>query len=213
MRSARRFQKFAGRCGLTFALALGIGLGGSVPPAAAQPRRADAAGFQSEWIVIGGAGSSVGAAQRGDREQAFSAIEWGRIISGEHGPGVLRGRLEMAIELTPVFREFQSNVAEGAGFSPLMFRWNFRNYGVIHPFIEVAGGVVATNRDVPEDTTRLNFTSHAGAGAHLRVSGPWSVMAGYRFHHLSNGTTAPRNPGINSNVGYLGIAYRRSERR
>jgi lipid A 3-O-deacylase len=208
MTSAQRLQKYAGRWSLTLA----IGLGGSVPPAAAQSPRAEAAPFQSEWMVGGGGGSSVGGGQRADHEQAFSAIEWGRIISGEHGPGVLRGRLEMAIEVTPVFRAFQSNVAEGAGFSPLIFRWNLREYGAIHPFVEMAGGVVGTNHDVPEDTTRLNFTAHAGAGARLRVSGPWSVVVAYRFHHLSNGTTAPRNPGINSNVGYLGIAYARRDR-
>jgi hypothetical protein len=160
-------------------------------------------------VVIGGVGSSVGGGHRADREQAFNAIEWGRLIRGEHGPGVLRGRLEMLIEITPVFLAFQSYRAEGAGFSPLMFRWNLREHGRIYPFLEMASGVVATNRDVPEDTTRFNFSSHAGTGARVRVVERWGVVVGYRFQHLSNGSTAPRNPGINSNVGYLGLAYRR----
>ena len=55
----------------------------------------------------------------------------------------------------------------------------------------------------------MNFTSHAGAGIRVPVAERWNVVVGYRFHHLSNRSTAPRNPGINSNVAYLGLAYRR----
>jgi hypothetical protein len=55
----------------------------------------------------------------------------------------------------------------------------------------------------------VNFSSHAGGGARLRLAGRWGVVVGYRFQHLSNGSRAPHNPGINSNVGYLGLAYKR----
>jgi hypothetical protein len=190
-------------------LMLAIVLGCAVVPAGAQPSREATTPFRTEWAVISGVGRSIGSGSRADRDQAFSAIEWGRLVTGEHGRGVLRGRLEMVIEITPVFVAFQSDRAEGAGFSPVMFRWNLREHGPIQPFFEIAGGVVATNRNVPEGTTRLNFSTHAGPGARVRVAERWSVVVGYRFHHLSNGTTAARNPGINSHVGYVGLAYRR----
>jgi hypothetical protein len=181
-----------------------------IAPAHAQSPARETPPFRSEWLVIGGVGGSIGAAPaRADREMAFQSIEWGRIIGRERGPGPLKGRLEMLVGITPVFVAFQSSQAEGAGFSPLMFRWNFRSYGAVLPFVEIAGGVIATNHDVPEGTTRLNFLSHAGAGARVHMAGPWGLVLGYRFQHLSNGSTAPRNPGINSNVGYMGIAYRR----
>jgi len=186
-----------------------VALSCGVVPASAQPSPREATPFRNEWVVMSGVGSSVGGGERAGREQAFSSIEWGHLVSGEHGPGILRGRLEMAIEITPVFRAFQSHRAEGAGFLPLMFRWNLREHSRIHPFLEVAGGVVATNRDMPEGTTRFNFSSHAGAGTRVRVAEQWGVVVGYRFQHVSNGSTAPRNPGINSNVGYLGLVYRR----
>ena len=115
----------------------------------------------------------------------------------------------MVIEVTPVFVALQSRRAEGAGFSPLMFRWNFRQHRAIHPFVEVGAGVMATNREVPEDTTRLNFSTHAGGGARVRVAEQWRVVAGYRLHHLSNNNTAPRNPGLTSHVAYVGVAYLR----
>lgn len=195
---------------LRLMVAVAFALTCSVAHAAAQSSPAEAPPFQSEWMVIGGVGSAVSVAHSlPDRELAFHAIEWGRIVSGAHGPGVLRGRLEMLIEVTPVFVAFQSRRAEGAGFSPLMLRWNFRQYRAVQPYVEMAAGAVATNRDVPEGTTRLNFSMHAGGGARVPVAGRWGVVVGYRFQHLSNGNTAPRNPGVNSHVGYTGIAYRR----
>jgi hypothetical protein len=198
------------RSSSSFAVTLALAASGLASvPAHAQSPSLEGTSFRSEWVVIGGAGRSVGARERAGREQAFDAIEWGRLVSGEHGSGVLRGRLEMVVEFTPLFVAFQSHQAEGAGFSPLMFRWNLSERGPIRPFLELAGGIVATNRDVPEDTTRWNFTAHAGVGARVRVADRWGVVIGYRAHHLSNGNTAARNPGINSNVGYLGLAYRR----
>ena len=205
MSCTQRFRKGVGKLTLMFAVVLGC----SVPPASAQTSPEEAAPFQSEWVLISGVGGSLGRLQRAGREQVFYAIEWGRLVSGEHGPGVLRGRLEMMLELTPVFLAFQSNRAAGVGFSPLMFRWNLRERGPIQPFLELAGGFVVTNHDMPEETSRLNFSSHLGAGARVRVAERWGVVAGYRLQHISNGNTAARNPGINSNVGYLGLAYRR----
>jgi lipid A 3-O-deacylase len=197
------------RSSSALAVVLAMAFGPVPGRASAQSFSADTASFTSEWVVISGLGQSIGAGSRAGREQAFQAIEWGRLVTGEHGPGVLRGRLELAIELTPVFMAFQSNRVEGAGVSPAMFRWNLREHGPFHPFLELAGGVVATDREVPEGTTRWNFTAHAGAGARVRVAPRWAVMVGYRYHHLSNGNSVARNPGINSNVGYLGLAYRR----
>jgi hypothetical protein len=181
---------------------------GCVASASAQPLADQATSFRGEWAFIGGGGRSLGRGERAGREQALSAIQWGRVITREHAPGALKGQLEMLVEVTPLFVAFQAEQAEGAGFLPLILRWNLRERGRFHPFIELAGGVLATNREVPEGTTRLNFVSHAGAGVRVRIAERWRVMAGYRLQHLSNGATAARNPGFNSNVGYLGFAYR-----
>lgn len=188
---------------VTLAIALGC-----VASASAQSTADATPSFRGEWVFIGGGGRSLGRGERAGREQALSAIQWGRVITREHAPGPLRGQLEMLVEVTPLFVAFQSYRAEGAGVLPLMLRWNLRERGRFHSFIELAGGVLATNREVPEGTTRLNFVSHAGAGVRVRIAEQWRVIAGYRLQHLSNGATAARNPGFNSNVGYLGFAYR-----
>jgi Lipid A 3-O-deacylase (PagL) len=188
---------------MTVAVATLLGCPAAV--ATAQPSSGDAAPFHSEWLVLGGVGSD--ARSTSDRQVAFQSVEWGRILSGEHGPGVLAGRLEMVIAITPVFVALQSGDAEGAGFSPIMFRWNVRQYRAIQPFVDAAAGMIVTNRDVPEDTTRLNFSEHAGVGARFRVAERWALVVGYRLHHLSNNGTAARNPGVTSHVGYAGVSW------
>ena len=151
--------------------------------------------------------SEVTRARRVIARWPFSRLSGAAILSGEHGPGVLKGQLEMVIEVTPVFVAFQSGHAEGTGFSPVMFRWNFRQYRAIQPFVDAAAGMTVTNRDVPENTTRLNFAEHAGIGTRLRVAERWALVVGYRLHHLSNNGTAARNPGVTSHVGYAGVSW------
>jgi hypothetical protein len=180
-------------------------LGCSAAIVTAQPSSGEAAPFHSEWLVLGGVGNDT--RSMSDRQMAFQSVEWGRNLSGEHGPGVLKGSLEMAIEVTPVFVAFQSRQVEGAGFSPVIFRWNFRQRRAIQLFLDAAVGIIATNRDVPENTTRLNFAEHAGGGARVCVTERWGLVVGYRLHHLSNNGTAARNPGVTSHVGYVGVAW------
>ena len=82
-----------------------------------------------------------------------------------------------------------------------MLRWNLRERALVQPFVEIAGGVVATNQELPENTTRVNFSSHAGGGRACAWQNAGACSIRYRFQHLSNGSRATRNPGINSNVG------------
>jgi lipid A 3-O-deacylase len=88
-------------------------------------------------------------------------------------------------------------------------RWSFARRTTIEPFVDVAAGVMLTNQQVPEQTTKFNFSAHAGGGARIWISARWGVIVGYRFHHLSNANTAPRNPAINSNVVYSGLTFGR----
>jgi opacity protein-like surface antigen len=142
-----------------------------------------------------------------DSHVAFQSIQWGCTVTAEQGPGVLKGQLEMAIEFTPVLAAFQSHTAEGMGFSPIVFRWNFRQRGTFAPYLEAAGGMMATNRELPDNTSRVNFSEHAGGGARIRVARQWAVMIGYRLQHFSNAGTMPRNPGVTAHVGYAGVAW------
>ena len=130
---------------------------------------------------------------------AFNAgLRYGWIITGPHLPGFLRGRFEYAIDAVPVFLVFQpANTAYGAGFDPLGLKWNFERHGHISPYLELTGGTLFTNHNVPTGTNTVNFTDQAALGMH--ILGPHHNLAlELRYMHISNAGLATPNPGINT---------------
>lgn len=75
----------------------------------------------------------------------------------------------------------------------------------IRPYGEVAIGPMYAERRVPAATSRFNFITQFGAGVTLMPERALSVIAGYRFQHISNGGYAPRNPGLNVHSVTLGV--------
>jgi lipid A 3-O-deacylase len=129
----------------------------------------------------------------------------GFILTKPHGPGFLRGRLEYAADLIPVFYVFQpGHNAFGASFDPVVLKWNFDTGGRVVPYIETAGGVLFSNMTVPTGTSRVNFTPQAAAGLHfLGDRFNWSVEI--RYEHISNAGLASPNPGINTIQARIGV--------
>ncbi len=125
-------------------------------------------------------------------------LRYGWILTRPHGPGLLKGRFEYAVDAVPAFLVFQrANTAFGAGFNPLNLKWNFATRERIVPYLELSGGTLFTNHTVPAGTNRINFTPSAALGTHfLRDSGNWAVEL--RYMHISNAGLERRNPGINT---------------
>jgi hypothetical protein len=132
-------------------------------------------------------------------------LRYGWILTRPHGPGFLKGRFEYALDAVPAFLVFQpANTAYGAGFNPLNLKWNFATRGRVVPYVELSGGALFSNHDVPTGTDNVNFTSSAALGAHfLGDSHNWSVEA--RYLHISNAGLGDFNPGINIVQLRLGI--------
>lgn len=132
-------------------------------------------------------------------------LRYGWILTAPHGPGFLKGRFEYAVDAVPMFLVFQpANTAYGVGFDPLTLKWNFATRGKVSPFLELNGGVLFTNHDVPTGTNTVNFASSVAFGAH--ILGPkynWSLEA--RYMHISNAGLATPNPGINTVQIRLGL--------
>lgn len=144
-----------------------------------------------------------------------AGLRYGWILTRPHGPGFLEGRFEYAVDAVPVFLVFQpAHTAYGAGVDPLNLKWNFATRGRVVPYLELSGGTLFTNRDVPTGTNRVNFTSSAALGAHfLGDSRNWSVEV--RYMHISNAGLSDPNPGINTLQVRVGIGkfYSRSSGR
>lgn len=151
-----------------------------------------------------GGGHSV-AGGRGNTGAFNAGLRYGWILTGAHLPSFLRGRFEYAVDAVPVFFAFQpANTAYGAGFDPLGLKWNFERHGRLSPYLELTGGVLFTNHDVPTGTNTVNFMDQAALGTHiLGAKYNWSIEL--RYMHISNAGLAMPNPGVNTVQVRLGI--------
>lgn len=134
-----------------------------------------------------------------------AGLRYGWILTGPHLPGVLRGRFEYAVDAVPLFLVFQpANTAYGVGFNPLGLKWNFERRGRWSPYLELGGGVLAANRNVPALTNKVNFTPSAALGTHiLGAKYNWSLEV--RYLHVSNAGLGKFNPGLNTVELRLGV--------
>ena len=157
-----------------------------------------------EVQIWAGGGHSVSGG-RGDTGVFGAGLRYGWIITDAHLPGFLRGRFEYAVDVVPVFLVFQpTDTAYGAGFNPLGLKWNFERHGRLSPYLELSGGTLFTNNNVPAYTNTVNFTSAAALGTHiLGEKYNWSIEL--RYLHISNAGLATPNPGINTVQVRLGI--------
>jgi len=151
----------------------------------------------NEVQVWAGGGHSV-AGGRGDTGVFNAGLRYGWVLTGQHLPGFLRGRFEYAVDAVPLFLAFQpGNTAYGAGFDPLALKWNFQRHGRISPFLELTGGVLLTNHDVPNGTNTVNFMDQAALGMHI-LGASRNVSLELRYMHISNAGLATPNPGVNT---------------
>ncbi len=138
---------------------------------------------------------------------AFQSASWGRVLTAPRGPGILRGRLQWAVEVVPVFGQYEPRKVYGVGLSPIIWRWNFERGAQVLPFVELGGGGLWTTAPVPDRTTDSNFTAHVGAGVRWLTGARQGLVIAYRFHHISNGNSIQSNPGVNSHQAYVGWTW------
>jgi lipid A 3-O-deacylase len=150
-----------------------------------------------EWQVWTGGGHGTNGSQSNDGLWNLG-LRYGLVLTGPHGPGFLRGRLEYAIEAVPAFVVVQkTNTAYGAGVNPFAFKWALATRSSVVPYIELGGGTLFTNTKVPEGTSRINFTTTGAVGLHFLRS-KYNISTELRFMHVSNAGLATPNPGINT---------------
>jgi hypothetical protein len=132
-------------------------------------------------------------------------LRYGWVLTDSHGPCFLKGRFEYAIDAVPVYLIFQdANTAYGIGINPLNLKWNLTSRHPWLPYLELSGGLLFTNHDVPTGIGSVNFTPSAALGVHiLRKEYAWAVEA--RYLHISDAGLTRLNPGINTFEVRLGL--------
>jgi len=157
-----------------------------------------------EIQVWAGGGHSVSGG-RGNTGVFNAGLRYGWILTDLHLPGFLRGRFEYAVDAVPVFLAFQpTDTAYGVGFDPLGLKWNFQRHGHISPYLELTGGTLFTNHNVPTYTNNVNFMDQAALGAHI-LGEKYNVSVELRYMHISNAGLGNLNPGINTVQVRLGV--------
>ena len=188
--------------GMLFLLC-GMQLAGFASPVRAQDGP-ETDGNEIEIWTAGGHGTNGVTQHTGVWSAGF---RYGWVITAPRGPGFLRGRFEYAVDAVPVFVVFQpTNTAYGAAINPCALIWDFDTHGRVVPYIDLGGGVLFTNTQVPAGTSRINFTSAGAVGVHF-LAGKVTWTADVGFMHISNAGLETLNPGINMVQLRLGVGW------
>lgn len=96
----------------------------------------------------------------------------------------------------------------GAGVSPVGLQMNLRRGCILQPYVNGTAGVLYFTDNVPvAGSSNFNFTFGFGAGVEIWYRENQSLIVGYKYQHISNVYSAPQNPGVDSNLFYVGFAW------
>jgi len=128
-----------------------------------------------------------------------SGIFAGKTFFRQAGRGWRSGSLEYAFSLTPLFWQFRPQTIHGIAFQPIIFRWTSSHpLRRLSPYIELGGGAVRTNLNLPAgNTSDFNFTAEGGGGIYVYVRENHAFETGVRWSHISNANLGVRNPEFN----------------
>ncbi len=151
------------------------------------------------------------------RQLLLLNLQFARII-GARGPLTFRYTGDVvpaAIEFQPtsyyMVRETvlknAGGAVFGAGANPFGFQVNW-GHRRIQPLASAGLGFLYFKRQVPAPaSSQFNFTFNFGLGVQFFSSSSRSVILGYKYHHLSNADTGIINPGLDSNIIYVGYSF------
>ena len=163
----------------------------------------------NEWTAAAGAARSVNLYQStSGRSYGVLTIGWAKELTRELKWGPIRGRFAWGVEATPLFAQFEPSTIYGAGFAPVIWRWNFPPQPRWSAFAELSMGGLWTSDPIPEDAGPLNFSAHWGGGIRFKPRSGHAILIAYRFQHFSNGNQLGSNPGVNSHVVLAGWSHR-----
>ncbi len=124
-------------------------------------------------------------------------------------------RLELGIELRPVFWVAQPRTPQGPDRQTVLafggngiLRWYPVQTGRrVAPYAELAVGGCGSPDRIPPSGTHVNFLVQAGVGVAARAGTRWTIVAGWRWLHVSNGNFGEHNPGVNFSLLIFGGRY------
>jgi lipid A 3-O-deacylase len=114
--------------------------------------------------------------------------------------------LSLEMEFNGLYFDQAGPEAWGGNFNLLM-RWHFLWKEKWSLYVDGGAGVLFTTDDVPQEGSSFNFTPQAGLGVSLAISDETRLLAGVRWHHISNANIFSSNPGRDSVEVYAGLSF------
>ena len=147
---------------------------------------------EGEFFIAGGHSLAGG---RGNTGVLQAGFRLGRVLF--QAP---KGNLEYTVDFIPIYYLLQQQNAYGISFTPFNLKYNFTSFHRAIPYLELGGGVLFTNHDVPDGTNSVNFTPQAGIGLHIPMQSGSNRYFGValKYVHISNAGLSVPNPGINT---------------
>jgi lipid A 3-O-deacylase len=162
-----------------------------------------------DFGVWAGGGFSVPGGTK-DTHAINAGLRLGKVLTGDHGGGFVRGNFEWSADLMPLYYIWQPAPAKNAyagAFNPVNLKWNFTHAEHTVPYLELGGGVLFSNHAVPLNTSHVNFLTHAALGFQFFNNQRRAFTTAIRYEHISNaGLTVP-NPGINTVQFQVGMNW------
>lgn len=193
----------------------------------------DALNAKNEFGVFGGFAPDIPRLFSGSRRSSYAEIDlrYSRRLATTKNLAikyqfdfvplaVLRYRVERLIRTSPTTLDYlrDRETAYAVGITPASFQLNFRRRTKIQPFITAGAGLLIFGKKVPDDRSplrpgqvgrRLNFTPFFGGGAEFLTDNGRAYTVGFKFHHISNNSTATINPGFDQNYFYFGYTFKK----
>ena len=140
-------------------------------------------------LVQGGKGVTD---QRNDYIFLMAGGHAGKVLTGNFGPGRLRGNFEFAAELYPFWQSYTPKVERtkcsdvngflscspnytvggtftGITVTPIILRWNFAGTRRLTPWVQGAGGLLWTNHKYPPFGTTQQSIANSGPDSETSV--------------------------------------------
>ncbi len=158
------------------------------------------------------AGGGTGVGHNSSSQFANAGLRLGKVLTGEHGPGWLRGNFEYAVDVVPLYLVFQDQLAlqpggtlakrrqtvYGGSINPVVLKWNFTSGKKIVPYAAIEEGAIFTTKNIPAgDTSSINFSSALASGVQIFRDDHHALTFSGRVMHISDAGLSTHNPGIN----------------
>ena len=148
----------------------------------------------ARWSLLGGVGHNLD-----DDSEAFVGAGLSYFVAT---------RLSFELE----FNGWYFNVEEGSAWginSNLLIRWHFWQSDDTRwtLFGEGGGGLLIATENVPSTGSDFNFTPILGGGFSLDIGQNNRLIAGARWHHISNANTRSDNPGQDNLLFFAGVSF------